>query len=60
MFLSVSHNLKTPLNSIKLITDSMLKEPKLNKYRDKFNLIMNSEMFLEAMISDILDYNSLE
>ena len=66
MFLSVSHNLKTPINSIKLITESLLlaSSSSQNKIPEDWiinlTVVKNNIVFLETMVRDILDYTSFE
>ena len=47
MFLSVSHNLKTPLNSIRLITDSLEYEESIEKVHQNLKIIKYNNILLE-------------
>ena len=60
MLLSVSHNLKTPLNSIRLTCKAMLNAELVEDKREKLQIIYDNQIFLNSMISDLLDYNSIE
>ena len=60
MFQQVSHNLKTPLNAIRLINSANSLETNLEKIYNNIKVIEINETLLYQMISDILDYNSLD
>ena len=55
MFQSVSHNLKTPINTIELLNDVIITETNLDEISLNKKIIKNNLTFLKAMINDILD-----
>ena len=56
---SLSHNLKTPLNSILLYTSIHKKESKREKCKFVLNIVEKNIFLLLAMINDLLDYTNI-
>ncbi|KAL4448710.1 hypothetical protein ABPG74_012799 [Tetrahymena malaccensis] len=57
MLATVTHNLKTPLNSMILLINKLLKKEKKNK---ELKIISQSSNMLLSMIMDILDYQCIK
>ncbi|EAS02763.2 response regulator receiver domain protein (macronuclear) [Tetrahymena thermophila SB210] len=57
MLATVTHNLKTPLNSMILLINKLLKKEKRNK---ELKIISQSSNMLLSMIMDILDYQCIK
>ena len=59
---TVSHELKTPLSSIRLLVDTLLDDPELqeNKVREYLGLIAKENMRLSRLIDNFLAFSRME
>ena len=56
---AMSHNLKTPLNSILLFSQTIKNKITNKKYKDQICEIERNSLLLLQMINDLLDYSNI-
>ncbi len=57
---NMSHEIRTPLNGVIGVVDALARTPLSGEQREMLDLIRNSGMTLERLVSDILDISKIE
>ena len=53
----MTHDLKTPLNSMTIILDLLDKEDNIELVKEKLKIVKSNTQMLSFLVQDILDYS---
>ncbi len=60
-FSNISHEIRTPINSIIGLNEMIIREPNCsNEIRENAILVQNASKMLVSMVNDVLDYSKIE
>ncbi len=56
---TVSHDLKTPLNSILISMQAMSHDASISEFEEYRDIVLTNALYLEHLINDIMDYSMI-